>query len=228
MKLFFLFLFALFLSIVESCAPSRFVEPLRKKELSVGVHYGGPALGIKVPIPLPITSIEVGYGLDSNLTTFGALHTTALFFGNFQMDAGITYKVLNQKKYRPNISISPSFNFITSFQEKATNFWPILDINAYWNYGKRNNYFYLGINNYFELSKTMANDQPQAHHWLYSPQIGHIIKGKNKPWQFSTEIKYIGPNIENKDSFIPYASTLGSKGAMGIFIGYRWIFKKNN
>ena len=37
---------------------------------------------------MPLTSVEVGYGLDTNLTVFGALHTTAAYFGNLQLDAG--------------------------------------------------------------------------------------------------------------------------------------------
>lgn len=214
--------------LVQSCAPSRFVEPLQKKELSIGGCLGGPVIDFGGPIPMPLTSIEVGYGLDTHLTAFGGLHSTAAFFGNLQMDLGVSYQFLEQKKYIPNLSVSPSVNFVYDFGDKTGKLWPILDVNAFWNYGQRRNYFYLGVNNYFELSGTMANDQPQKTHWLFNPQIGHITKGKQENWQLTTEIKFLGPNLDNSKAFIPYKSLTGTHGATGFFIGCRWIMGKKS
>ncbi|MEX1001571.1 MAG: hypothetical protein WDZ35_05600 [Crocinitomicaceae bacterium] len=212
---------------LTACAPSRFVEPLEKKSLAVGASIGGPVIEFAgAPIPLPMSSIEVGYGLDSNLTVHGAWHTTAALFGNAQIDAGVTYRLLHQQKFRPNLSVSPSFNFIYNFEAKSARLWPILDLNAYWNYGQRKNYFYVGVNNYFELKKTMAHEQEQAHHWIFSPQIGHVFKGKKRPWQLFTEFKFIAPNVDNSFAFVPYQSILGKWGATGFYLGYRYTFSK--
>lgn len=208
--------------VLGSCAQSRFVEPLEKDQLAIGAGFGGPSIEFAgAPIPLPMTTLEVGYGIDSNLTVHGGWHTTSAFFGNAQIDAGVTYKFLDQKKYIPNVSASPSFNFIYNFDDKSARFWPILDINAYWNYGNRKNYFYVGFNNYFDLSKTMANDQDQMHHWIFSPQIGHIIKGKKSPWQLSVELKFLAPYMDNTKAFVPFKSVLGKWGATGFYIGFR-------
>ncbi|MFD1552005.1 hypothetical protein DNU06_01105 [Putridiphycobacter roseus] len=212
-----------------SCGPAKFVEPIPAKQLSVGAHFGGPLLNLGVPIPIPLSAIEIGYGIDSNTTAFTSLHTTAILYGNIQIDGGVTYKFMQQKKYIPNLSVTPAFNFIYSVSENTAKFWPVLDLNAYWNYGKRKNYFYLGINNYFELSKTMANNQAQAHHWLINPQIGHVLKGKKGKSQLSIELKWLGPNLDNSYDFIPYSTSLfGKNGASGVFIGYRYLlnFKK--
>lgn len=225
MKLFSILLIGV-LVISVSCAPSRFIEPLQKKELAVGGNLGGPLIYFEDnTIPVPLTAIEVGYGLDTNLTLHGGLHTTALFFGNLQLDAGVTYKVLDQNKYIPNLSVNPGFNFIYSPSFKVAKFWPTVDLNAYWNYGNRRNYFYTGFNNMFELSKTMANDQPQKQRWLLNPQIGHVLKSKSGNFQFTTEFKLLALNQGNTYSFVPYNSFTGSHGATGIYLGFRYIFK---
>ncbi len=223
------FIYLFIIVLFSSCAQSRFVEPLNKNELSLGAGFGGSVIEYTgAPIPLPLTTIEAGYGIDSNITIHGGWHTTAAFFGNFQMDFGATFKVLDQKKYVPNLSVAPAFNFIYNFDDKSARLWPMLDANAYWNYGKRHNYFYIGINNYFELKKNKADDQAQGHHWIFNPQIGHLLKGKNKPWQFSFEMKFLAPYVDNSTAFVPYKSILGKYGATGIYLGFRYplTFKK--
>lgn len=211
--------------ILSSCAPGRFIEPLNKKQLAVGVDLGGPIIGFGGnSIPVPLSSVEVGYGLDTNLTIYGGIHTTALMFGNFQIDMGVTYKVLSQNKFIPNVSINPGFNYVQSFSEGVYKFWPTFDANAYWNYGRKSSYVYFGLNNMFELSKNMALNQPQKQRWLLSPQVGHVLKGRNQQFQFITEFKFIGLRQENTYSFIPWKSVFGKYGTTGIYLGFRYLF----
>jgi hypothetical protein len=210
--------------ISSGCAQTRFVEPLEKGQLSIGGNFGGPLIEYApAVIPIPFLDAEAGYGIDTNLTVHGGLNLTSLFFGNIHLDAGVTYKFLDQRKFRPNVSVTPGFNFVFDLYDHGAKFWPMADINAYWNYGERKNYFYSGFSNYFELSKTMANDLPQSHHWLFSPQIGHVVKGKNQKFQFTTEIKFLGINLDSKYSFIPYSGVTGNAGVTGIYLGFRWI-----
>ncbi len=209
---------------VASCAPSRFVEPLDKGEWAVGGSFGGPVIDFAgAPIPVPITSIEVGYGLDSTKTIHGGLHTTAMLFGNFQIDAGMTYQFLRQKKWIPNVSASAGFNTIYDFDDKSGKFWPTLDANAFWNYGKRRNYFYTGFNNYFDFTSTLSTGEPQTNHILFSPQIGHVLKGKNRSWELTTELKFLAPYMRNDYAFVPYKSITGNFGAAGFYLGFRKI-----
>lgn len=211
------------LSSIMGCAHSRFVEPLEKKQLAVGLGFGGPSIDFGgAPIPIPMSNIEVGYGIDTNLTVHGGWHVTSAFFGNFQMDAGVSWKVMNQQRFKPNLTISPALNFIMSTSSKAARVWPILDVNAYWNYGKRKNYFYAGINNYFEVRNEMVHEEPIDQHWLFSPQIGHVVKGKNVPWRFSAEIKFIAPYLNNVNAFVPYKSLFGDWGSTGIYLGFSY------
>ena len=131
---------ALLVLALIGCAPSRFVEPLEKDQWSVGGSVGGPLVGFNgIPIPAPLSSIEAGYGLDSNLTVFTGLHTTSLLFGTGHIDLGATYRPLKQKGYWPSVSVSGTAQIAFSPSTRSFNFWPMIDANAYWNYGKRRN-----------------------------------------------------------------------------------------
>lgn len=209
---------------IASCAPSRFIEPLDEGEWSVGANMGGPVIDFAgAPIPVPITAIEVGYGLDSTKTIHGGLHTTAMLFGNFQIDAGFTYQFLHQKKYVPNVSGCVGFNTIYDFDDKSGKFWPTLDLNAFWNYGQRRNYFYVGFNNYFDFTSTLESGQEQTNNIVFSPQLGHVLKGNNRSWELTTEIKILAPYRRNDYAFVPYKSITGNFGALGFYIGFRKI-----
>lgn len=210
---------------IASCAPSRFIEPVEQGKLAVGATFGGPMIDFAgAPIPVPLSSIEVGYGFKENLTFFGGFHTTSFAFGNLQLDLGGTYQFLNQDKYVPNVSVSPSLNTVWDVYDRKIKSWPVLDLNAYWNYGERRNYFYIGANNFFELSRTRALDQKQPTFILFNPQIGHVLKGKDRKWELITEIKFLSPFTENSYTFVPYKSITGSYGATGVFLGYRHYF----
>lgn len=211
-----------------SCSASRFVEPLEKDQLAVGVNFGGPMIDYGgVPIPIPLTSLEVGYGLRNKFTVYSGIHTTSMLFGNLQMDFGGTYKFMDQQSFFPNLSVSPSVNTIWVSGDNKFKAWPVLDVNAYWNYGAKKNYVYLGFNNYFELSRTKALDQPQGSPIVFSPQIGHVLKGKDHKWEFTTEIKFIAPYARNSYAFVPYTGVTGQYGSTGIYLGYRYFFSLN-
>lgn len=196
--------------------------------MAIGANIGGPTINFNnAPLPLPLTALEIGYGIDSNLTIHSGLHTTSLIFGNIQFDLGATYKLLNQKYFRPNISITPGINFASKIWRTSTQvdgtakLWPTLDINAYWNYSKKAHYFYLGCNSYFELARESALNQTRKQHWLFSPQIGHVLKGKNNQWQFFTELKFIAPYLDNRFVFVDYKSIIKGRGSTGFYIGFR-------
>ena len=202
-----------------SCASSRFVEPLEKGKQVVALDAGGPTIGFGgAVIPIPLSSVVYGYGIDSNLTAFGSLHLTSLLFSNLQTDIGATYRFYKSTNpYIPSISSSINGNAIWDIDDTKFKFWPQLDINAYWNFGKRNHYAYLGIQNWWELANTRSQDRPQLDRWLVNPQLGVVFKSNN--WFYSFETKFLAPSHENVNLFVPYFSLLGDKGAQGIYFG---------
>ncbi|MEN8928262.1 MAG: hypothetical protein ABF242_01865 [Flavobacteriales bacterium] len=210
--------------ILGSCASSRFVEPLHKGEQAVAFDVGGPLIGFgDLTIPIPLTSVVYGRGIDSNLTVFGSLHLTSLLFTNLQTDFGATYRFYeSSNEYIPSFSASANGNFIWDMNDTKVKFWPQLDINAYWHFGKNKHYLYAGVSNWWELASTRSQDRPQLDRWLVNPQLGFVYKAKK--WFYSIETKFLAPNQDNVNAFVPYVSFLGNRGANGIYLGVGYKF----
>ena len=197
-----------------SCAPTRFVKPLQKHEKAIAVSIGGPIIDYNsLPIPMPFITAAYGYGLTKSLTGFGALNITSLLYGNLQAEVGLTKQVINQKGALPGISINPVANFI---YRKDFKVYPQIDLNAFWEYNNKRNFFYVGVTNWFELSATRAFDTKQPHHWIISPLIGQTFA--RTKWNYTVEAKLLAPNISNA-SVVDYKTPLGTHGAFGIYFG---------
>ena len=215
------------LLVLASCGPTRFVEPLAEEEFSFGGSFGGPLIDYAgVPIPVPLSQIELGYGLRDDLTLHGGIHATSALFGNLQLDAGATYQVFDTKKIDIRGSVSPSMNLIVDFNDRKAKAWPILDFNFFWNYGKRRNYIYLGGNFMFDFAGITNPNSERIGYTLFSPMLGHTLKGKERSWEFFTEIKIIAPYMNSETPFVPYTGITGRRGGTGIYIGFRKILSK--
>lgn len=215
-------LFFLFLSFLFSCAPTRFVKPLVKKQHAANVSLGGPLFKYgTATIPVPFLTASYGYGIDSTLTGFAAINATSALYGNFQIELGATKQLLKQKKYIPALSVTPVANII--YRDKdAHKFYPQLDINVFWEYGKRRNFFYVGLDNWFELAQRKAYDIKQSNRWMFTPLIGHDFTGKK--WNFKMEAKIIAPNLSNEKLTVEYQTPFKNHGALGIYLGYTYKF----
>jgi hypothetical protein len=207
------------LLILASCASSRFVEPLKKGEQAIAFDIGGPTIGFGgTVIPIPLSSVVYAKGIDTNITVFGSLHLTSLLFGNVQTDLGATFKFYKSKKsFIPSLSSSVNGNAIYDIYDSKFKFWPQLDLNAFWNFGKKNHYFYAGVSNWWELAGVRSQDRSQLDRWLVNPQVGLVIK--TKKWYYSIETKFLAPSHNNVNLFVPYFSILGENGASGIYFG---------
>ena len=102
-----------FLVFLYSCAPSRFVKPLKKNEKALNLSLGGELIRFgNAVIPVPFTSIVYGQGITDKTTVFGSIHTTSALFGNFQTDVGVVQQLYKNDSLKIGITISPALNFI--------------------------------------------------------------------------------------------------------------------
>lgn len=224
---------------LASCAPARFVEPLKKGQQVITGNFGGPVA--KVPgignLPIPYTAIGYGRGLTDKTTIFGNLHTTSLLFGIGQTDLGISQSIWKNDKM--GISAQGSMNIFVDFYTGANRFWPQVDANYYLKYGKHSkpvqldkmckieskhyNLFYAGLSNWFDPYKTESQGRPNAQFWIPSVQLGHQwIRPK---WSYQAELKILAPNQSNENIVVNYPSMLNNRGALGLYFGITYHLK---
>ncbi|MCW3104397.1 MAG: hypothetical protein JWO09_2837 [Bacteroidetes bacterium] len=206
------------LFLLASCSPTRFVKPLAKKEHAANLSFGGPLIKFgTATIPIPFVTVNYGYGIDSTLTGFASFNITSALYGNFQAELGATKQWTKQHAYLPALGTTLQLNAIYRNTE-AKKLYPQLDLHAYWEYGKRKNYFYIGASNWFELSKTRTLGVSQDKHWILMPMAGHSFNGKK--WNVNIEAKIMAPNLSNEKLVVDYQTPLRNRGAFGVYIGY--------
>ncbi len=227
------------LAALASCAPARFVEPLKKGQQVITGNFGGPVA--KIPgigaIPIPFTAVGYGYGVTNKTTVFGNLHTTSLAFGIGQTDLGVSQSIWKNDKM--GISAQGTMNIFVDFYTGANRFWPQLDANYYFKYGKHSkpvqldamckieskhyNFFYAGLSNWFDPYKTESQGRPNAQFWIPSVQIGHQwIRPK---LSYQAELKMLAPNQSNQNIVVNYPSMLNNRGALGLYFGITYHLK---
>ena len=227
------------LAALASCAPARFVEPLKKGQQVITGNFGGPVA--KIPgignIPIPYTAIGYGRGLTDKTTIFGNLHTTSLLFGVGQTDLGVSQSIW--KNDQMGVSAQGSMNILVDFYTGANRFWPQVDANYYFKYGKHSkpvqldamckieskhyNFFYAGLSNWFDPYKTESQGRPNAQFWIPSVQLGHQwIRPK---WSYQAELKMLAPNQSNENIVVNYPSMLNNRGALGLYFGITYHLK---
>jgi len=220
--------FGLYLTLF-SCTPSRFVNTLPEGETQVGFSLGGPMQNLfGLTIPTPYSSVVVGHGLKDDITLYGGLHTTALVFNTLQTDLGVTkrlYQSDSSQLWTPDVSGSFTLNTLLEMKDVAFDLFPQIDLNAVWKYGEnKNNFFYLGVSNWFDLSKNKAHAEPKDNPVIFNPHIGNTWQ-KNK-WSLTIEYKVLGLMESNQDIVVSYAKWHGKYSAPGIFIGCSKTIKK--
>lgn len=211
------FLSIVSLCLIFACSPVKFVKPLPKKQNAANLSMGGALIEFgNATIPLPFITATYGRGFDSTLTGFASLNLTSALFGNAHLELGVTKQVLKQDHYIPAVSITPVVNIIYRNKD-ARKLYPQVAVNAFWEYGKRKNLIYVGVDNWFELSSKRAYNIEQPNRWIFMPTAGHTFTGKK--WNFNIETKIIAPNLSNERLVVEYQTPLNTKGAFGVYFG---------
>ena len=204
-------------ALLFSCAPSMLVRPLSKGQNVINAELGGPLIEYSsLTIPTPLSSLMYARGITDNTSAFGSVHTTSLLFGNIQTDIGVCQKIYYNDSLRLGISVNPALNMVCSIWDGSFKCWPEADLNFYWEIKPHKSFVYIGMENWFELSQTRAEDQPQTTHWIFCPQVGYTYS--RTKWDYNIELKWIAPNIPNLPNVVSYIG-IGGNGALGVYLG---------
>ena len=206
-----------------ACSSTRLVKPLEAGQTALGFDLGGPLIDFAgLTIPIPISSLSGAYGLKEGWTVFGALHTTSAAFGNLQLEAGVLAQILAAKNRLPGLSAGLSTQFITRFAAQTTRIYPQIDLNLYWPYSQKYPHFaYLALNNWFDLYPNLSHGLENTHRYLPALGLGHtFLQGKMR---YNLEVKWIAPQISNRDLIVSY-NGLGGQGSLGLFFSVSRLF----
>ena len=207
----------LLLACLCACAPSRYVRPLAPGEVAVSGSYGGPLFkNFGIPIPAPMITVGAGYGWKENTTLYGDLHVTSAMFGVIQADLGAAHGFLRPQGMRPGLSGSAAVNVAGDVWEGGFKVWPQLDANAYWEYGQKKHYGYVGLSTWWELGALAAEPDDQARLILPGLQLGNVFAGRS--WDKTIEVKWNNFARNSRDATVDWSS-IGQLGAVGIHIG---------
>jgi hypothetical protein len=211
------FILIVTMSLLIACAPSRVIKPLAKGEQAVGANIGGPLIDFGgIPIFIPYTSAFYAKGLNDKTTAFGSIHLTALSFGVFQTDMGICRELWYNPKNKLGVSANPALNFALDRWEWKAKLWPQLDVNLHKEFGS-NKLIYLGLCNWFELSRIRAHSEVQPKNWFMSPQVG--FQYSPKKWTYGIESKWVAPGVNNQPNVVDYLGP-NHKGAIGVYFQF--------
>lgn len=215
-------------SLMQACAPSQFVVPLKKGEQAVNASFGGPLVNVPgiATIPIPFTSVGYGYGLSNKTTLSGALYPTAAIYGDFQLNAAVLHQFWTKDKY--SVTGKLGFDYMVDVYEKTQRIWPQLDGNFAYTYQnstetQKRKLVCLGFSNWFELNKVRAHGEKQETFLFFNPHIGHQMKRNN--WAFHFEIAFLASNLKNDKVALDYKSVFGKNGATGIYFGLQYHFQ---
>lgn len=215
-------LFAFYLLGTTSCNSTRIVRPLAKKEVAVGIDFGGPIIDFKsLKIPVPFSSVTAAYGIDSTFTAFGSVYITSAIFGTVHWDMGVVKEILKpQKGYIPGLSVGLNTQMMVDVFKGNFRVYPILDVNLYWQYlPKHRHYFYLNWGSWFDFWDR-AHGQVNTNIYYPSVALGHTFE--NKKMRYTLEVKMIAPNIGNGGTPLKFNGTEG-QGSWGAYIS---IYRK--
>ena len=208
----------LLLAVCWSCTPSRYVRPLAEGETAVTASLGGPMLkNFDAPIPVPNISVAAGYGVREDLTAFGGLNLLSGAFGNIHLDLGVSKSFLRPEGWKPGLTVTPGVNLVAGLNPNGGfRVWPVLDANAWWEYGQKGHYCYAGLGSWFVLSGQGPHETVQPQNILPAVQLGNVwSRGK---WDYVVEFKWNNFSQVSRDGTVDWQA-VGNRGALGMYVG---------
>ena len=203
--------------VIQSCNPVTLVKPLKSKQMAASASFGGPLIKFSgLVIPVPFTSLQLGYGLKEKTTITGGLNVTSLAFGVGQFDLGILQGIVNQdNSTKIGLSAYTKTHLLFDHWKSRFRWYPELGFNAYRQIGNEKNLLYAGASSWFE-TKFPKPERAAGNTWVPMLHIGY--QRITEKWNFTYEVKWISPQTSNQNIVVDYIGA-GQNGALGLYFG---------
>ncbi len=207
--------------LLSACATSHIVQPLNKSQWQVGLEFGGPLIHQNQQTKItPLTAVNGAYGITQKVTGFASWYPSSYLNDVFQWDAGITQELLAPFSIRPGITYSGALNLFSTTRIDKVRVFPQLDINTYWLLPNED-FVYLGLSNWFDLSRQKAHGVSQENHWFTSLNLGYTKRFK--PYAFTLEGRYLAPLHKPEENLVDFVN-FHQRGATGLYFSVSRVF----
>lgn len=197
-----------------SCSTARFVEPLKAKEIAVGINVGGPIIDFAgATIPIPLSAAFVGYGVTENHTAFGALHLTSLLYKTVQIEVGTRSSLYRSEGWIPSVSGLVALHTNVSLRDGQYRVFPEVNLTPYWNYKGWHSY----VNGIFMMDTYFNKQQDKSFFERFVPALAIGQQYNYKKWTFGLEYKRLAHQLNSDVSVVAY-KTIHGYGAHGIYL----------
>lgn len=204
-------LLALALALAPACGLSTRVRPVPAGALAVEGSVGGPAAVVGAPVPLPLSTLGVAYGLLPRLDVSAHTHLTTLFLNQVAgFDLGVTGLWLEQAGARPALASTLRGYVFTDFRAGALGY----------------------------LDATVVASWQLAPAWLLFAQLAgqadltalavDPLLGVGAEWHLErttvqAELRWYAPQRDTRRSAVPWLSPF-KQGVVGLQLGVRYDF----
>lgn len=230
------YLVVIFVLVLSSCAPSRYIIPLNRKEKAFGVSVGGPMIEENTVVtPVPLVNVSYAYGKTNKLTYFGGLQLSPVFDGYYAGDLGVLKEWYWNGDKNLGFSTNLAGNVMTNKYSGRLDFYPQLDANLYWHFKGDPHYYcdcpgdpkfmmflFTGFSSYFKVINDYEFDYPFDEDVIFSPHIGYSFGSKN--WKLNTEVKWIQPWYDNTQHDPKIWNPVMYTGAFGGYLTFYYHF----
>lgn len=203
--------FSFLIILLIGCGSVATVRPLEPEERALSFSVGGPVATLPgiADVPLPYSVLRYRWGILNRLEGHVGVHTTMAFFRTLGVDVGLSYLLLDQKKWQPAlcVGVNPTA-WINPFNPDGVGARPEAEAAASW-YLSPQLLLYIGAQAFFQLEEPYV---PWAALIGTEVRIGKAIG-------LGIEVKWYAP-LENSDfRVVNFPLSPADQGALGVVLG---------
>ena len=203
------------LLLATGCSVTQPVRVLKEGTTRITASLGGPLIPFKEStIPVPYFNIGLMRGYTPDMTTTANIHVLMALLGNIGLDAGASFRVLQQGGWQPEVTVKGQLNLFSDLQSLSNaRAFPLVSANGSYLVGG-STLLYFGTDHLLQFSEPVYFVSPFARTQFSVSE--HLA--------LQLEVKWMAANVITAHGVFEGHSSIGTRGALGTFVGvvYSW------